>query len=218
MSITSSVPRTLSNSTGPGQQTYATNISEYDFTHDLDLTDPQGSRQTCCRYQVTNDNDGTFADPLQRLASAEPEHMPWSGMHLDGVLPSAPQKEPAEQSFSNSNNIRMGQRRSMTGSHANVTDEGYYTHSQPDLRSMYSEDSSQMHHVRPGQSSIPRTIPSTQGQPGFDQCNANQFPKPMNYQVAQPTEQQGSSGDHQEPLQCTEADCSFTCRTMSDWK
>lgn len=226
MSIPSSAPRTSSQSSATGQQLHATNItSDYDFPQDLDLTDPQGSQQQWEGYQISgnNNNDDSsnndnVADPLQRLASAEPEQLPWSGIHLNGVLPSQSQRGQMQHLSPTSMNVGMGQRRSIVGSHANETDEGYCTYSQPDLRSVCSGDSGQMHRIRPGQSSVPRTIPSTQGQSGLALYNADPFCSAMKYQTAESMEQQPAGQVQHEPHVCAETRCTFTCKTMSDLK
>jgi hypothetical protein len=222
MSITSTVPRTLSQSSGSGQQIYTSDHpSDFNFPTDLDLTDQQSSQQDWQRYQVAEKNNERASDPLQRLTSAEPEQLPWSGIHLNGVPPSQRQQEQVQKSSSSSRTFRLGRQKSTVGSHANETDEGYYTYSQPDLRSMYSGDSNQTPRVRPGQSSIPRTIPptqSTQGQPGLTTINANPYYRTMDFQVTEPAEQPTSSQVQQEPFACTETNCLFTFKTMSDLK
>lgn len=222
MSLTPSLPRTLSQSSGTGQQLYSTHLpSDFSFPQDLDLADPPGAQQDWRGYQVTGNNVDDDADPLQRLASAEPEHLPWNGIHLNGVPPSQPQKEQVRNSSSDPNNVRLGQHRSGAGSHANGTDEGYYTHSQPDIRSMYSGDSNQMHHIRPGHPSIPRTIPSGQGQSGFTNYNMDSMDstfRAVDYQPVDSMEQQQPSLAQHAPLRCEETGCEFTCKTMSDLK
>ncbi len=216
MSITPSLPRALSKSSGSGQQTYTTDLpSDYNFPQDFDLTDTQSSHQDGEGFPTPGNNNEPVANPLQRLASSEPEQLPWSGIHLNGVLPFQSQKAQVQKLSTNSTNVRIGQKRSIIGSHANETDEGYYTHSQPDLRSVYSGHSSQMHQGRPDQSSIPRAIPSTQGLSGY-----GQYPnfKDMDHQVAEPIEQQNPGQAQQEPLLCEEAGCPFNCKTLSEYK
>ena len=219
MSISSSVPSALSKSPRSAQQLDPTDIpSAYNFPQELDLTDPQVCQPDWGGYRITDDNNDHAADPLQRLASTEPEQLPWSGIHLNGVPPSQPQKEQLQVSSSNSMNGRIDQQRSSIGSHANETDEGYYTHSQLDLRSIYSGDSGQVHQMQPGQSSIPRTISSTEAQSAFAPYNANQFVRTTDYQGTDSIEQQILPQVQQEPLLCEERGCSFSCKTMSDLK
>jgi hypothetical protein len=221
MSITSSVPGTLARSSAPGQLIY-TNDSppDYHFANDLDLADPQDPQQNWVAYQVTDSSNDNVTDPLQRLASAEPEQQPWSGIHLNGVpLSQRPKGLVQKPPSRDSRNPRIRRQRSTIGSHANETDEGYYTHSQPDLRSIYSDDTGQMHQARQtDQSSIPRTMPSTQGQPGFVNYSANPLHRVAEYQANEPIEQQNSNQPPQEPLRCKESGCTFACKTMSDLK
>lgn len=220
MSITSSsAPRALSNSSGLGQQDCTTGIpSDYNFPQDFDLTGPQSSQQDWEGYQVNGNDNEPVADPLQRLASAEPEQLPWNPMHLNGGPPTQSQTEQIRKQSSNPRNVRVGQQRSMVGSYANETDEGYYTHSQPDLRSMYSGHSSQRHQARPDQSTIPRTVPSAQGGSESTHYNMNHPLLVMGYQLTDLTEQQRTSQAQQEPFECSETGCSVTCKTMSDLK
>jgi hypothetical protein len=220
MSISSTtLPRTSSRSPGSRQQVYASHFTpDYNCPQDLDLTDQQGSRQNWGSYQVTESNDEEIADPLQRLASAEPEQLPWSGIHLNGVPASQLQREQMERSSSTTRIAKIGQQRSIVGSHANQTDEGYYTHSQVDARSVYSGDSNHIHQVRAGQSFVPRTIPSTEGQSAFATYNDTPVYRTTNYQVREPMEPPKSSPDQQEPLRCPEIGCSFCCKTRSDLK
>lgn len=221
MAITSSIPGTLARSSAPERLIYTRETpSDYPFASDLDLADPQGSQQNWAAYQETDSSNDNVADPLQRLASAEPEQLPWSGIHLNGVPPSQRPKGLVQKPPSpDSRNPRIARQRSTIGSHANETDEGYYTYSQPDLRSMYSDDTGQMHQAQQtDQSSIPRTMPSTQGQPGFVNYSADPFHRVTEYQANEPMEQQNSSQPPQEPLRCTESGCTFTCKTQSDFK
>lgn len=218
MSITSPISRNLSNSASSGQQAYAIGISpDYSFPQDLGLNDPKGSQQVWPGYQV-NDNDNDNApDPLRRLTSAEPEQ-PWSGIHLNGVLPSEPRGDHRQRDSTAPMTARIGQQRSVVGSHANETDEGYYTYSQPDVRSIYSGDSGQMHRIRQGPSSIPRSIPLSQEHSLFAQCKPGQPLTAIDYSFTGATEQQLPSQAQREPHICTEPGCTFTSKTMSDLK
>jgi hypothetical protein len=222
MSTASSLPRTLSHSSASGQQLHHTNLTpDYDFPQDLDLGDAQASEQHWRRYQINasnsrNDNDNV-ADPMQRLASAEPEQLPWSGMHLNGRLPSHSQRETDQHLAQSSMNLGMSQQRSLGGSHANHTDEGYYTISQPDMHSIYSGNSGHGRHIRPGQS-VPRSIPSTQQHSVFPPYQADPDPRPAKYQITSSPDQQQTSPVQLEPHSCSEPGCTFTCKTQSDFK
>jgi hypothetical protein len=225
MSITSSLPRTLSHSSASGQQLNLTNLTpDYDFPQDLDLGDAQASEQQWHgRYQISgnnssNDNDNV-ADPMQRLASAEPQQLPWSGMHLNGRLPSHTQREVSQHLSQSSMSLGMNQQRSLGGSHANHSDEGYYTNtiSQPDMHSMYSGNSGHVHHIRPGQS-VPRSIPSTQQHGAFPPYQADPEPRPAEFQITSSPDQQQTSPVQLEPHSCSEPGCTYTCKTMSDFK
>lgn len=218
MSIISSGARNLSESSTSRSLPYTSdNLSKYNFQQDLDLGAPHGSRDAW-RYQVTSNNDDSEVDPLQRLASAEPQHLPWSGIHLNGIPSSQIPKEQGHQSSSNPMTPRLAQQRSMIGSQANETDAGYYTLSQPDLRSTCSVNSSQMYQVRSGQPSIPRTIPSTQRLSGPEPYHANQFSQDTDYAPVNPSEQQDSSLAFPDPLRCAERGCSVVSKTRSDFK
>ncbi len=154
---------------------------------------------------------------IERRWSA-PELMVSSGIHLNGVLPSEPQGDHRQRDSTAPITVRNGQRRSVVGSHANETDEGYYTYSQPDIRSIYSGDSGQMHRTRPGPMSIPRSIPLTQEHSTFAQYKTAQSLTAMGYSFADPIEQQPSSQPRREPHICTEPGCTSTFKTMSDLK
>lgn len=223
MSITCTGLGTLRRTSGSDQHIYAGNniSSDYHSSQDLELTEPQDCSEETSVYPVPQSTNGNVADPLQRLASAEPEQLPWSGIHLNGVPPSQPTREPAQNS---SKDPRMGQQRSLVGSHANETDEGYHTYSQPDLHSVYSAASSQMYYTRPGPSSMPRSMPSIQGQPGPTNYNGDPVYRSLDYQFTQPLDQQSSSQvpqnlvQQQEPFHCAQSECSYTCKTQSDLK
>lgn len=155
-----------------------------------------------------------------RLASAEPEQLPWNGIHINGVPPSQPPKEQLSNLSKKSPETRgPGQRPSMIGSHANETDEGYFTYSQPDHRSSYSGESYQMRaEPLPGQSSVPRNIPSTRGQARSTTPGSNMLCESINYQLTATPEQQSTSKSHQEPHSCAESGCAETFKTLSDLK
>ena len=216
MSISSTLPRTPSKSPGSRQPLYTNDpTSDYNCPQDLDLSDQHGAQHDWERYQVNDNNHEQAADPLQRLASAEPEQLPWSALHLNGVPTSQSDTEQMEKSSLSTRNVRVGQQRSTAGSRANETDDsGYHTYSQIDTHSMYSGDSHQMHQVRAGQSSIPRTMPSMQGQSRFINYDDNESYTPMDYEVRGSME----APRQQEPLRCEERGCSFTCKTRSDLK
>jgi len=225
MPIASSLPRTLSHSSASGQQLHLANLTpDYDFPQDLDLGDAQASEQQWRgRYQISGNNsrkhNDNVADPMQRLASAEPEQLPWSGMHLDGRLPSHSQREISQHLSQSSMNLGMSQQRSLGGSHANHTDEGYFTNtiSQPDMHSIYSGNSGHVHHIRPGQS-VPRSMPSTQQHSGFSPYQADPDLRPAEYQISNSPDQQQTSAGQLEPHSCPVPGCTFTCKTMSDFK
>lgn len=218
MSITSPIPRTLSNSASSGQQAYPIDIStDYGFPEDLGLNDPKGSQQVWPGYQVTGNDNANVAYPPRRVTPAEPEQ-PWNPIHLNGPLPSQPRGDDGQRDSTAPMNARIGQQRSIVGSHANETDEGYYTYSQPDIRSTYSDDSGQRHRIRSGPSSIPRSIPLAQGHSTFAQYNAEQSFTAMDYQFPGPMEPQLTSQVQREPHTCPEPECEFTCKTMSDLK
>ncbi len=220
MSISSeTLPRTSGRSHPSRQQLYPSHFpSEYDCSQDLVLTDQPGSRQDWGSYQVTDANNEEVDISLQGLPTAEPEPSPWSPIHLNGAPPSQLQREQMERSSSSSRVGRVGQQRSSAGSHAYQTDSGYYTHSQVDARSVYSGDSNHMYQVRPGQSSIPRTIPSTQGQAALAIHHDAPSYRAVNHQVQDPTEPPRSSPVQPEPLCCTETGCPFRCKTRSEFK
>lgn len=218
MTFTSSLSRTLTNSSGPGPQFYTTDpSSDNSFPQDLELSDPHGSQQDWEGYKL-NDSNGNQADPLQRLASAEAEQLPWNGIHLNGVPPPQSAKEQFVEVPSRPVSVSLDPQRSMTDSHANETDEGYFTNSQLDLRSIYSGDSIRMPQCRPGQSLIPRTIPTTHKSSGYSPYGSNPFTPAMDYGI-EPTEEQNEAQVQQaSPFSCTELGCSFSCKTMSDLK
>lgn len=218
MSITSPIPRNLSNSASSGQQAYTIDISpDFTFSQDLGLNDPKGSQQVWPGYQVTGNDNDNVAYSLRRLTPAEPEQ-PWNHIHLNGPLPSQTRGDDGQRDSTAPMNARRGQQRSTVGSHANETDEGYYTYSQPDMRSNYSGDSGQRHRIRPGPPSIPRSIPLAQGHSTFAQYNADRSLAAMDYQCTGAMEPQLTSQVQREPHTCPEPECEFTCKTMSDLK
>jgi hypothetical protein len=219
MSIDSSDPKSFCHSTGSGQQIYGTeNPSEYNnVSQDLDLPDPQGSQQQWRNYQIVSNSNDKVADHLQRLPSAEPEPSPWSPIHLNGVLPSESPQEQLQRVQSNLRNSKFAHPGSTIDSHANQTDEGYYTHSQPDLRSSYSGHSGEMRRTRPSQSSIPRSMPSISGH-DLGTYSTTPYYDNMDYVVSPSTEQSRSHPVQQEPIPCTWRGCEDTFKTRSDLK
>lgn len=216
MPINSNLPRTPIKSPRSKQLFYPNHPgSDYNCPQDLDLLDQHGAHHAWEGYQV-NCNHEQVADPLQRLASAEPEQLPWSGIHLNGVPTSLSTTEPIGKSCSNSRNIRIAHQQSATGSRANETDDsGYHTYSQVDNHSNYSGTSHPMHQFRASPSSIPRTMPPIQGQPGYFDDDDVQH---MGYEFRDPREARKTSPALQEPLRCGEIGCSFNCKTNSDFK
>ncbi|KAF7503430.1 hypothetical protein GJ744_003760 [Endocarpon pusillum] len=208
MSITTSpIPRTLSNSASSGQQPYTIDISpDYSFPEELGLNDPKGAQPVWPGYQVTGNDNDNVAYPPRRLTPAEPEQ-PWSGIHLNAPLPSQLRGDDGQRGSTAPMNARIGQQRSIVGSHANETESGYYTYSQHDMRS-----------IRSGPSSVPRSIPLVQGHSTFAQYNADQSFTAMDYQFRGPMEPQLSSQVQREPHRCTEPGCEFTFKTISELK
>jgi hypothetical protein len=102
-------------------------------------------------------------------------------------------------------------------SRTNETDEGYYTHSQPDVQSVYSTGPWNMnqdrHNVQRGHMPGPSAYP----RPGSRSRGAGQADSDLNRDQVNinPTVQP----QHREnPLACNEKDCNNVSRTQSDFK
>jgi hypothetical protein len=206
--------------TSSGLEQRAVN-EQVNLRHHLPLDMPISPRQDLTPNEIDysmNDIVATHhaTEPGLRLAAGL-EQQPWSGCHINGVPPTQlPNQRRMESSPDSRSSGVPFPLESVTGSHANRTDEGYHSTSQVDLPFMSGGEYIQMQPPSSplNQSGVPRHIPSPGRQFALSSLEFNVHGSPNNFQLISTPEHTGQ----ERQVRCTEAGCQYTAKTMSEFK